>query len=931
MRNVSRRFLVGLAVTMVIAMRESPAALMFEGRIVPPPERPASDYTVCLEHHEGRRETPPASFLLEQTPDDKGFFHMEAGPRSGGYSLYIRDDHGRALVGFPHLNSDRDFGEIPLREDGNLYGTVRLPEDNPGAGIALKLERKLEARCNHFLGAGETVTDTDGAFAFERLNHGSYRLQVGSEQFTHPAMDVEITDDFNYMELQLMAASSISGRVLQSDGAPAANISVQPDRLTAVRTDADGRYRIGGLGPGNYHLRVRPETHAMVNFATIPVTVGSAAEVTVPDITVIPVGALQVSLEHELPGIALPDRLPIRLTVHAERRRRSFSFNAPVEKGAALFEKLAPGTYQLQLADSSLGSVNADVTINSGETTQINLLLPEVFALRGVILDEAGDTVPEARIMFQAPPGHAMPRMRDTASMVHRHARSNRDGRFTLEGLPRGEALLTVQAERYVALSDTVTLPEERAALSFTLSRGLTVGARLIDEAGDPVAGVTLQLRPDHRDTDRLTSRWGSGRLEAESDADGRLAIEALSEGLYIVTVDAPEHYADLEPLEISAGTVDLGDLQLNRGQAVAGIVTEADGAPVSGARIYLHGTRTPSGPTKTSSFISRQAQTQNDGSFRIGGLPEGRYRVQITDSQTHEELVALSDIPAGSDDVFVILSAKKSLALHVFDPEDNPAADAAVNLQPEGTFTRISPDTGTLRTDADGKLTIEIRSGKKYTLTVHKRPWIDEVQTLDLSTGRDIPERLDIRMQAGLTLRGTVLDAAKDSKPGLYVTAGDLDAVTTDAQGQFLIEGVAPGLVVIQVHADPEKETQLAIQRLMLKPQPEIQEVVVSLPRPGILRGIVRDFNGDLLPNIAVFLNSMTTLGPGSRTRPYQTKTLDDASFEFATVMPGNYILMVPAPDDRGGMPLMRMVDIKPGETMTADLPVDMPRGNPD
>ncbi len=127
-----------------------------------------------------------------------------------------------------------------------------------------------------------TTSDRVGAFAFERLAPGRYRISGSKPGYTSrqpiraPAERFDTGRELMihdgqpalHIELTLHRESSIAGRVAEPDGIPAPDVQV----LAAVRRGSghvlleetrtvaewDGRYRITGLPPGEYLVVVLP-------------------------------------------------------------------------------------------------------------------------------------------------------------------------------------------------------------------------------------------------------------------------------------------------------------------------------------------------------------------------------------------------------------------------------------------------------------------------------------------------------------------------------------------------------------------------------------------------------------------------------------------------------------------------------------------------
>jgi hypothetical protein len=138
------------------------------------------------------------------------------------------------------------------------------------------------------IGAGEppatvtTTSDRQGAFTFDGVAAGRYRLSASKAGYTNrqpvrssaqrfdTGLEVTVSDNQHVVPvpLTLYREASIAGRVAEPDGIPAPDVQVFAAvrrgnghaRLEDTRTVAawDGRYRITGLPPGEYLIVILP-------------------------------------------------------------------------------------------------------------------------------------------------------------------------------------------------------------------------------------------------------------------------------------------------------------------------------------------------------------------------------------------------------------------------------------------------------------------------------------------------------------------------------------------------------------------------------------------------------------------------------------------------------------------------------------------------
>jgi len=150
-------------------------------------------------------------------------------------------------------------------------------------------------------------------------------------------------------------------------------------------------------------------------------------------------------------------------------------------------------------------------------------------------------------------------------------------------------------------ISTTVTLRDPRAcaAVGFTLHANGQVAGRVVDTAGRPVAGLTIELGPA-----------GSGASRrAVTDRSGRYLLAQIPAGRFLLSVPAGpsadgrtprilhpgvESVGGATRVALTAGQrLELADFRLPATHAyvpISGVVFDPDGAPAEGARVYLKG-----------------------------------------------------------------------------------------------------------------------------------------------------------------------------------------------------------------------------------------------------------------------------------------------------------------------------------------------------
>jgi hypothetical protein len=202
-------------------------------------------------------------------------------------------------------------------------------------------------------------------------------------------------------------------------------------------------------------------------------------------------------------------------------------------------------------------------------------------------------------------------------------ARTDGRGGFTLERIPAERwYALTVSADGYadfVLGSWQFPAAQRGADVVVPLERAGTVEVRLTAADGStPVAGAKVAVR-----SERGAEWWEGYRPPPEplfTNAEGVARFVDLPRGFWTVTAEASERM----PLEARRVAVRPGEstpvaAKLARPAFLSGAVRLADGSPVAGVTVTARG------------MAEAVGTTDGDGTFTVGGLPPGRYRLEVT------------------------------------------------------------------------------------------------------------------------------------------------------------------------------------------------------------------------------------------------------------------------------------------------------------
>lgn len=386
--------------------------------------------------------------------------------------------------------------------------------------------------------------------------------------------------------------------------------------------------------------------------------------------------------------------------------------------------------------------------------------------LRGEVVDEEGRPIPGASIQagFLRERGDTPMRAYRVGPDGTVRAVTDRAGCFVVGGLAAGPRVVRATAPGF--------LPETRSsegeAVRLVLLRPRWIGG-ILREAGTgrPVPGLEVTASPKDGSGGRPGGRGASG-------ADGRFRIEGLGPGLHSVSVATGPSWLPVPASEREAG-VDPLLVDLERGYSIAGRVLDEEGRPVASARVSAGA---------AGKRPSEHATTAADGSFRLGPLREGRYRVAAfpqewrrgQDRSGAPVPTEVLDVGAGREDLALRLSRGVDLRGRIVD-ETGRAGDLALSvaLLPQGPGKPPEDEVRRTKAAADGTfLFAGVDPGRAWDLVLQGgRAGVGGVLRGVAPGG----EAVTLVLDEGVALRGRVLDEGGAPVAGMEVIAVALDA----------------------------------------------------------------------------------------------------------------------------------------------------------
>lgn len=423
------------------------------------------------------------------------------------------------------------------------------------------------------------------------------------------------------------------------------------------------------------------------------------------------------------------------------------------------------------------------------------------------------------------------------------------DGAVPVVTDPRGGAWTAVSSSgskcRAFAVDGAESSPVEievpsAARQTLRLKRARSATAKLITDDGSEPAPPRFILLGRIRDVGQ-----SSTRVEPVSQKNGAFRIRLPDDEPHAVRVETPGMLpltTDWFTLPPGGGTADLGVLLLRRGAGVRGQVVHASTqAPLAGAVVSLEA------QGRARIILGRLGKTStltdSDGSFIVGGVPIGSYRMRVTwrDLPASETVIDLREenvLTAGT----VALHPGVRVAGHVARGDREPLSAARVDFIPsrfydteavasahttaEGTFgpVTIAPGTYRLLVRTDDVLAdqeIVVPTGED-SFEVDVRIQSTRLTALVREAGVPVPGG-EVLLQRSADLRGSLgVAVARNPRVGTQFWSGrsssPLTATVNDA-GVFSIDGVPAGRLVLQYFG---REGESIIRTLDVPDEPE-------------------------------------------------------------------------------------------------------------
>ena len=403
---------------------------------------------------------------------------------------------------------------------------------------------------------------------------------------------------------------------------------------------------------------------------------------------------------------------------------------------------------------------------NARVTTEYKAALDPGGIVRGVVVDDRGQPVPEAEIVYWVGEG--------TVGFHGDDYRTDEDGRFRNRFLPFNAPIkVSVRADGFDSQEKEVLLSAKKRELdlSLTLSAlppGRSITGVVKDSDGNPVEGAQVASRGN---------RSGDQR-EAVTDAQGRFTLHDLFKGFtgyniyFSAKGFAPQRVAVEPGTPEAPGQV---NVNLEAGHAIRGQIVDENSKPLSSVFVSLRSTAFGRGG------LGKTIRTREDGQFAFDSLP-----ADVRFDVSHPDYSALRNAPLeldGDDLITIKLEAPGILRGRVIDAQTKePVRQFRVRLgfsrsrkpsDPQGTYNSTWGNPGISFNSDDGDFLIKpLKDGMPLELTVLAEGYERTVVLRAVASRADQSEALRVSLKRAdtterFTLTGQILDHAGQPAAG--------------------------------------------------------------------------------------------------------------------------------------------------------------------
>ncbi|PFG06479.1 carboxypeptidase regulatory-like domain-containing protein [Bacillus sp. es.034] len=538
------------------------------------------------------------------------------------------------------------------------------------------------------------------------------------------------------------------------------------------------------------------------------------------------------------------------------------------------FSNVTPGLYNVSVVAAGFQSQTRAVMTEPNQASVVNfILIANPGAISGTVRDAStNNSIPFANL-----------ELLDSNGVLVASTTTDGTGQYSFNNLAPGTYGVRSFAVNYgsTTVSSTVTAGNTTVTNLFLEPNPGSIQGTVTDaDTLTAIPGASVQAINSQSVIIASTTTDGSGQYSFTSLIPGSYSLLFTANGYAIQTLGAV----------VISNTATIVNVTLSRlAGALVGIVQDPNAAAIPGAMVTVYQNN-----IKISSVV-----TDTNGQYMVSGLPPGSYTVVVSAPNYTTETVAAMIENGQTTTLNVTLNENPgTLTGFVRDSNNNPIAGGDITVQ-------ISTGTGiivaTTVTATDGSYTVPNLAPGNYTVVAAAANYQTAAQGVTITSNVTSIVNFNLASDPG-SISGNVTNAQTGTPIiGANVQVRVVDSsgaviatVLTDNEGQYVVNGLAPGVYTVVVSA-PDFQTNAATVQVVSN-----QTVDGSLalqPDPGGITGTVVDSPGGTpIPGASVnIVNSSGNL---------ITTVLTDSNGLFIVdgLAPDNYTLNVFAANFQNG-----------------------------
>jgi protocatechuate 3,4-dioxygenase beta subunit len=549
--------------------------------------------------------------------------------------------------------------------------------------------------------------------------------------------------------------------------------------------------------------------------------------------------------------------------------------------------------------------------------------------------------------------------------------KTGNDGRFALKDVVPGFGTSVRAAPEGLVAATKPLQRQDGGTLDvgdLVCEVGGTLVGRVVSDAGTPIAGAEVRAWTTERASSGeigllvLGDTGGANAERVITDGSGGFRFTGMKPGDAVVSAVAEGFTREsVKGIAVKKGeTSPEVKVALGSGLSIEGLVVDAGGRPLDGAKISILETVVDlsEGGMSHEYQKSREVTTDAGGNFRLGGLKPMAYHVTAT-AEGHYSATRDS-VAAGTKDVRVTLEKSGLVYGYVRDVTNNsPVSNFEVRVNrndsgfpfdavrygnapsviygdkaaklvgaasSEGLFAIPSSPSRSLRLDieADGYATgtsvdVTVPAGDRVMRDIELTPEIRLSGIVMTPAGDPLPDAIVSidHLSVGDANGGFAFRArAIRAEPGGDIHFdGQMPHARSDAEGRFTLKGLKPGDFEVRATHEKWAPAEKVTVKLELGRSVEDLELVVS--EAGVLAGVAHDAEGKPTGGLMVSMTTKKQIATGGtflsassiggdlasdmNGRPLAAKSNPDGTYRIDGIEPGDYFVTVKKPADPG------------------------------